>query len=302
MAESTTANAPDNGTVDAAEVMASEEFRNRIMGMYEGKPFEEKQEPAKKEEAKVEEPVKEQEVVEDAKEEVKEEEAANQLEQPEKSDSIDKRLKDAQSFIGRQANELGTLRKQVADMMTKFEADRKQTGQESEPYYEKLMKASKEVIEEKIGQNLSPAEIMQFTARMVKDMMDDKLKPLDQMVQQTAQQKEFAKKDTEWYGSHPEHKDRQDAMKKFIESAYPEGLNGADPYVVAHMAYEYVGKAGATAQQSAQNQNDKRILNARSLSASAKGVVQQTKKQTVSDSKQAEIEKSWEQVAQHFQR
>ena len=97
-------------------------------------------------------------------------------------------------------------------------------------------------------------------------------------------QSEVTKKDAEWYSAHKDYKNRQQIMNQFIESAYPGGLQikndlgevvgmKADPYVVAHMAYEYADKISGSAKKTVEEQNNQRIAAGRSLNAGTQGTV-----------------------------
>lgn len=307
MPESTTATTPASGTVQAADVVMSENFLQSVMNsMASGEAKEHPTTPLP--EVNVEkEPEQEKET---EKEEVKEEEKETEQETtqettPEKPEALEKRLKDSQAMIGRQANEVGELRKQVAELVKQQETLRKQTASpEALPYYEKLLRNTPEDIARATGKTVEEATNIQIAAQAAKDMMTDKLKEVDQLIQQNKQQQAFAQREADFMASHPEFEARKPAIQQFIKSAYPDGdIKGADPFVVAHLAYEYAGKVSATAQQSADKQNNKRIINARSQSTATSSVPSQTAKQKTLDPVDAEIKRVWDSsVAPSLQR
>jgi len=326
MAESSTpTNTPASGTVNVEELAMTDGFMEGIMkGLAPGEVVSEKasgdanQEIQKKGETKNEEESNEakeglleekaEEKVEESTEEVKGTQEENKI----SSDPYEKRWKDSQAMIGKQSNEIGQLRKQMSEYQNQFETVRKQTQQENSPYYEKLMKASPDEVAKVLGPILgdefagmsakSQANMLQFVAKMSQDIIQDKIKPFEQMVQQNEQQKVLAVKDAEWYSTHPEYKARQSVMSQFIKDTYPDGpiAGGADPYVVAHMAYEYAGKVINSTAQNVEQQNNKRIVNARSADGSTRAVdasasLKQSK--PTLDSKSSEINRIFEQQA-----
>jgi hypothetical protein len=301
---STPASTPATGTVDVAELVASENFMQDIMGaLAPGEKVaqnvqENVQEKAQENVAKIQEKqeTKANEQQENVQDNVQDNEQKTEENKQAVDENLEKRLKDSQAMIGRQSNELGQLRKQVSEMQTTLEADRKNKGQDSIPYYEKLLTNTPEVLSEQLKIPIDQVATLQMAARMAKDVAKDMVRPFEQIAQEAALQKEVAKKDGQWYADHPDYKNRQPIMAKFLNKVFPNGpvANGADPWQAAHMAYEHAGEVMASVQQTTTQQNDKRIVNARSLEGSNKGV-QTNQLQSQSkplDAKAAEIDKA----------
>jgi hypothetical protein len=277
-------NTPVPGTVNTEELIMNDDFMNEIMGRLA--PGDKKQEVVQENvqtpiEEKTNE-IKDVAIVEKEKEPENVREEVKQEEQPKvQDDGLEKRFKDAQSMIGRQSNELGQLRKQseiqakqLADMQANMEADRKSKGQDATPYYEKLLNNSPDVLAQQLNVSKEQVETLQLAARIAKDIAKDEAKPFQQAAQEMALQKEVAKKDASWYGEHPDYKNRQPVMAKFLNKLYPDGpvAAGVDPWQAAHMAYEHAGEVMTAAQQTVVKQNDQRIVNGRSAEGSTRSV------------------------------
>lgn len=239
----------------------------------------------------------------------------------EQQDPYEKRWRDSQAMIGRQSNEIGQLRKQLSEIQKKVENPGNQ--EETERYYEKIAKMPEDDVakllikdaanrDEQIDPILAKqlARSMKASVQVQLDIVKDALKPIQEMTLKNEERRQIFKKDTEWYSAHPEHEKRQAVMKQFIDSAYPGGLEirneynevigmKADPYVVAHLAYEYAGKITSAAQQSVDNLNNQRIAAGRSLNTATQGAVQGqgTAPKPKLDALHAETERVFEQIA-----
>jgi hypothetical protein len=238
--------------------------------------------------------------------------------QTNQADTFEKRWRDSQAMIGRQSNEIGLLRKKQVELEQKLNTVQ---PEDSEPYYEKLVKASEDQIAQLLlkeaqdrNEELDPhlarqqARTLKTSARIQMDIVKDAMRPIQKISEDFERNKQIAQKDADWYKVHPEAAKRQQAMKQFIDSAYPDGLAmkneygevigmKADPYVVAHMAYEYAGKVINTTQQTVENLENQRIAAGRSLNTATQGTVpgqsiQQPKKQ---DALTAETSRVFEQ-------
>jgi len=322
----TTATPPETGTGQATgleliERMSQEVMENMAKSVSEKVPVLEtsnrlqgvgiKQE--QESEANGQEGVQETQSQENSQEVTEEnQEQKEQTEETPEAEPLDKRLKDAQSMIGRQANEIGQLRKTMEEFKKQQEAIQKPAKESEEPYYEKLVKASEDDIAnlliqdaQRKGESLEPylakqqAKTLKMTAQTQLDIVRDALKPIKEMAEQAEQAKLIAQKDAEWYATHPDFASRKDAITAFIKDAYPDGLNGVDPYIVAHTAYVYAGKLAPVAKSNAEAENNKRIVNARSLNVSNKGAVQAgaTMPKQKINPVQAEAERVWEQLS-----
>jgi hypothetical protein len=310
MAEnSTPTSAPTNaaGTADVAELVMTDNFMNTIMGdlapgekaslpttpLAEVAPAAVEPEPAKSE---VEE-------TQEVKEEVNSTEETKVETSTSQNELIEKRFKDSQAMIGRQANEIGQLRKQVSAL----EVDRKKTGEDAVPYYDKLINNNPDALSQELHISREQVDVLQLAARMAKDIVKDTVRPFEKATQEMEIQKEIQKKDAAWYADHPEYKNRQPVMAKFLNKLYPNGpfAHGADPWQAAHMAYEHAGEVMSSVQQNVTQQNDKRIVNARSSDgATRSGDANAALKpqQKALDAKTAEINKAFETQAQQLVR
>lgn len=238
--------------------------------------------------------------------ETPEEEAPEQVDEGEPEDTLDKRVKDAQSMIGRQGNEIGQLRKQNAELLEKLTevAKNLQPKVEEEPYYEKLRKASAEDVEKVLGPILreDPARLMQYVAQMTDDMLKDKLKPYQNLIEQAERTQQTAKLDKLWQKEHPGWEKRNPAIQEYIKKAYPNGLVDdkgnyiADPYQVAHVAYVAAGDAMEKVTKTVDSENNKRIVAGRSASTATTSVPSSRKSQPKPDSKAAEVDRVWATV------
>jgi hypothetical protein len=237
------------------------------------------------------------------------------------STDIEKRLKDAQAFIGKQSNVIGELKKKVAEIEKNI-GEVKIAETEVEPYYEKLVKASEDDIAQlllreaqKNGEQLDAftakqqARLLRTTAKMQLDIVKDAIKPVQRIAEDHQRATLINQKDAEWKTAHPGYQAMQPIMNQFIESAYPGGLEvrdelgqviemKANPYEVAHMAYEYAKRVSATAQATVENQNNQRIAAGRSLNAGTMGSVPSQTLQTKPkmDAKTAEIDRVFSQI------
>jgi hypothetical protein len=236
-------------------------------------------------------------------------------------DPIEKRWRDAQAMIGRQSNEIGQLRKKLDDAVKKMETPTEVQAQK--PWYENLLNASEENIAQLLlkeaqakGEELDPflarqhARLLQTNAKMQLDIINDKLRPFEKVSEEMNRDRLVAQKDAEWKDAHPEHESRKQAMNEFIKAAYPDGLRikndmgevigmRADPYEVAHMAYEYAGRISKSAQTTAETLNNQRIATGRSLNAATQGTVpsQAITQKPKLDALEAETSRVFEQVA-----
>ena len=249
-------------------------------------------------------------------EETTQEEVAE--EEPITPESTDKRVRDAQSMIGRQSNEIGQLRKQNTELMSKmnelantFATKAEQQPTNEIPYYEKLLKASDEdvakILEPVLGSeysNLDPkaqARMLQLIVKTTQDIVADRMKPFQQSLEMNEQQARVAQMDQQWKEAHPEHEARKQLMQAEIRRAYPDGLQDAqgkyiaDPYQVAHMAYAAAGAKLESAKGKVEAENNKRIVAGRSSEHGTRSVTGTTKAQPKPvDPIKAEVNRVWE--------
>ena len=129
-----------------------------------------------------------------------------------------------------------------------------------------------EQIEPYIARQL--ARVFKTTAQMNIDILKDKMKPFEKVVEVNETQRIIAQKDAEWYASHPDFEARKAVMQVIIKESYPDGIpNGVDPYVVGDMAYKFADKFSANAKKAIEDQNNKRIAAGRSLNSVTQGTV-----------------------------
>jgi hypothetical protein len=232
-------------------------------------------------------------------------------------------------MIGRQANEIGQLRKKLQELEShKSAPSNGEQVEDSEPYYEKIVKASEDDLAQLLmkeaasrDEHLDPvfakqqARTIKATAKIQLDIVRDKLAPIQKLTEEIENKRIVAERDAAWYSEHPEHTKRQGAMKQFIDSCYPDGLAiknevgqvvgwKADPYTVAHLAYEYAGRVSTNAQQAVSTAENQRIAAGRSLNAATQGTVpsKTTQPKGKTDAIHAEVDRVFEQISPALQR
>jgi len=231
------------------------------------------------------------------------------------AEKLEKRFKDSQQMIGRQANELGQLRKQNTEMLEHLAAIKEQIAQKpvvakDAPYYEKLISLPEEAIvgvlksdyisknQLNLAQNdellLSQARILQTAARTANDMIQAKMKPVEEMAQQAKAQKAVLEADAAWHSQHPKVNEYREDMQAFINQAYPDPNAIQDRYAVAHMAYVWAEQKAA--QNTITNSNDKRVIAARASDGGTRAAEVSRQAPVKKDALTSEIESSWAKI------
>ena len=196
------------------------------------------------------------------------------------------RLKDSQSMIGKQGNEIGELRKSNADLVAAVEALKgkvegtsttEKEVEEGIPYWEKILSQSDEEIlagsdkelddPEQAKQNLHDLKSM---IKLAKDMVAHEIKPLVEMKTQVDQQSENQKEITTFKKSHPELDNRVEQMDALADKVYPNGIpKGMSDLAFADVMYNLVGALPAQQNDVQKNAVDemtnKKILSTRNL-------------------------------------
>ena len=196
------------------------------------------------------------------------------------------RIKDSQSMIGKQGNEIGELRKSNADLVAAVEALKgkiegtsttEKEVEEDVPYWEKILSQSDEEIlagsdkelddPEQAKQNLHDLKSM---IKLAKDMVAHEIKPLVEMKTQVDQQSEHQKEITTFKKSHPELDNRVEQMDALADKVYPNGIpKGMSDLAFADVMYNLVGALPAQQNDVQKNAVDeminKKILSTRNL-------------------------------------
>jgi hypothetical protein len=332
MSESSTpAGSPPKDTVVTEEVMRSEAFLREIeQGVADGyKEGDSGKVPSEDEGGESQESKDQdsgQEKKDDGNEDQQEEEAAASSEEGQEParEKLEKRLRDSHSMIGRQSQEIGTLRKMYRELEQQVKSMKgTDNADASTPYYKRLAEASEDdvarlLINEAQSRNESldmdmarrDARILRTAARMQLDISRDTLEPFQHTISQLESQRKMSAQETEWKKAHPDYKNRAQIMSQFIANTYPDGLEvkdditgeitgyRADPFVVAHMAYEHAGHVLSSTGKKVEQNNNQRVMAGRSLDTSTAGAVpmQNMKSNKIKDPYELMKEQAWAEI------
>ncbi len=243
----------------------------------------------------------------------KKEEETKPVESEEQTDgNLQKRFQDAQKMIGKQGNEIGELRATVEALNKKLETTSKSVeapNNNKKPYWDVILEAKESELigllsetykgsgNEPDSETLrSQAWSLKTAAKMVSDMVDDKIKPLMQVLERQKVTDEYQQKAAEFSKEHPELDIRVPYMKAFIDKAYPNGVPADRHFEVAHLAYFAVEDIVAKAKTDAENQKKSALDQQKAINSSVASAGSKTKPPVTEVKKSPydlAIEKAW---------
>lgn len=218
-----------------------------------------------------------------------EDNAEESIKQEQNGDEWKTRYDEAQSFIGKQGNEIGELRKQTKLLTEQLEGLVKlqqSSQQEKAPYYQQLMEASEEELSKLLDQEASDPENAKKEARFLKtavkianDMIADKLQPFQADREYADKVKTYQQRESDFLKDKQDWNAKKPYMKAFIDKIYggqiPDPLTNSDAYfAMAQAAYGAADMLISSAKSEVTKEDNRKTVAKRALNSGSSSAPQ----------------------------